>query len=139
MDRQSDWNSRALLVEPGQGLSSLAIPAAQEALAKAGLSPDDLDGIIVGTISGDHIMPTTANLVQHHLGAKRAFAFDVANVCTGFISVLTTAASFTEAGRAKNMLIIGGDVMSSLVDYTDRNTCILFGDGAESRHPQRRT
>jgi 3-oxoacyl-[acyl-carrier-protein] synthase-3 len=118
------------LVEPGQGLSSLALPAAQQALEKAGLSAAELDGIIVGTISGDHIMPTTANLVQHHLGAQHAFAFDVANACTGFISVLTTASSFIEAGRAKNILVIGGDVMSSLVDYTDRNTCILFGDGA---------
>ena len=114
---------------PGQGLSSLALPAAKQCLERAGVAANELDGIIVATISGDQIMPTTANLLQHQLGAGRAFAYDLANACNGFVAALSTAACFIEAGRARRILVVGGDVMSSLVDYGDRNTCILFGDG----------
>ena len=117
------------IVEPGQGLSSLAEPAARQCLAKAGVAAADVDGIIVATITGDYVMPTTANLIQHRLGATRAWAFDLANACSGFITALATATAFIESGRARRVLVVGGDVMSSVVDYADRNTCVLFGDG----------
>jgi 3-oxoacyl-[acyl-carrier-protein] synthase III len=118
------------IVTPGTPLSALAAPAARLCLDRAGVTADQLDGIIVATISGDHIMPTTANLLQHQLGAVRAWAYDLANACNGFVAALATAAAFVEAGRARRILVVGGDIMSSLVDYSDRNTCILFGDGA---------
>jgi 3-oxoacyl-[acyl-carrier-protein] synthase III len=117
------------IADPGTGLSELAVPAAKQCLERAGVSGAELDGIIVATISGDHIMPTTANLVQHHLGAKNAFAYDLANACNGFVAAISTATAFIESGRYKKILVIGGDIMSSLIDYRDRNTCILFGDG----------
>jgi 3-oxoacyl-[acyl-carrier-protein] synthase-3 len=118
------------IVEPGTPLSALAEPAARQCLERAGVPASEIDGIIVATISGDHVMPTTANLLQHRLGANKAWAYDLANACNGFVAALATASAFIEAGRAKRILVIGGDIMSSLVDYSDRNTCILFGDGA---------
>lgn len=118
------------IVEPGTPLSALVLPAARQCLERASVTADQLDGIIVATISGDHIMPTTANLVQHQLGATKAWAYDLANACNGFVAALSSAAAFVEAGHAQRILVVGGDIMSTLVDYTDRNTCILFGDGA---------
>ena len=118
------------VVEAGTPLSALAVPAAEDCLAKAGVSADSIDGIICATITGDHVMPTTANLVQHRIGASKAFAYDLLNACNGFVAALATASAFIESGNAKRILVIGGDVMSSVVDYQDRNTCILFGDGA---------
>ena len=118
------------IAAPGTGVSPLALAAAQDCLAKAGCAATDLDGIIVATITGDHMMPAVANIIQHELGAKRAWGFDLLNACNGFVSALSTAACYIEAGRAKRILVIGADVMSSIIDYTDRNTCILFGDGA---------
>ena len=118
------------IVEPGTPLSALVTPAARQCLERAGVLASQIDGIIVATISGDHIMPATANLVQHQLGATKAWAYDLANACNGFVTALATAAAFIESGRAQRILVVGGDIMSSLVDYTDRNTCILFGDGA---------
>ena len=117
------------IVEPGTPLSALAIPAAQQCLERAGISGSDVDGIIVATITGDHVMPTTANLVQHAIGATGAWAYDLANACNGFVAAVGQASAMIECGRSKRILIIGGDIMSSVVDYTDRNTCILFGDG----------
>jgi 3-oxoacyl-[acyl-carrier-protein] synthase III len=117
------------IAETGTPLSELAIPAAQQCLERAGVPADLIDGIIVATITPDYVMPTTANLVQHRIGASRAFAFDMANACNGFVAAISTAACFIEAGRAKRILVLGGDIMSSITDYTDRNTCILFGDG----------
>lgn len=118
------------IVAPGTPLSALAVPAAQQCLERAGCSPDQVDGIIVATITGDHLMPTTANLLQHRLGCSKAWAYDLANACNGFVAALSAAAAYVESGHADRVLVIGGDVMSSIVDYTDRNTCILFGDGA---------
>jgi len=118
------------IVEAGTPLSALAIPAARECLERADLAPEAVDGIIVATITGDHVMPTTANAVQHALGCSKAWAYDLANACTGFVAALATASAFVESGRAEHVLVIGGDIMSSVVDYQDRNTCILFGDGA---------
>lgn len=122
--------SERRIADPGTPLSALAEPAARQCLERAGVAATDLDGIIVATISGDYIMPATANLLQHRLGAARAWGYDLVNACNGFVAALATAAAFIEAGRAKRILVVGGDIMSSLVDYQDRNTCILFGDGA---------
>jgi 3-oxoacyl-[acyl-carrier-protein] synthase-3 len=117
------------LCEPGQGLISLAEPAARDCLAKAGVEAAALDGIIVATITPDMVMPATANLLQHRLGAARAWAFDLTNACNGFVAALANATTWIESGRARRILVVGGDVMSSLVDWNDRNTCVLFGDG----------
>jgi len=117
------------IAEPGQGLSSLALPAAIQCLERAGVAAAELDGIIVATISGDYLMPSTANLLQHRLGAGRAWGYDLLNACNGFVAALSTACAFIESGRARRILVVGGDVMSTLIDYRDRNTCILFGDG----------
>ncbi len=117
------------IVAPGQKLSDLALTSARECLARADVPAQSLDGIIVATISGDYIMPATANLVQHQLGASRAWGYDLLNACNGFVAALSTAAALIESGRCQRILVIGGDVMSSRVDYKDRNTCILFGDG----------
>lgn len=117
------------IVEPDTPLSALAIPAARQCLEKAGVSADALDGIIVATVTGDHLMPTTANIVQEAIGAPHAFAFDMANACNGFVAALSTATTFIESGHSKKILVIAGDIMSSVINYEDRNTCILFGDG----------
>jgi len=113
----------------GQPLSELATQAAKTCLEKAGVLAQDIDGIIVATITGDYVMPATANLVQHQLGATHAWGYDLLNACNGFVAALTTAAALIESGRSRRILVIGGDIMSSRVDYKDRNTCILFGDG----------
>ncbi|MCS6970655.1 MAG: beta-ketoacyl-ACP synthase III [Planctomycetota bacterium] len=117
------------ICEPGTGLSRLAVPAAQRCLQRAGVAAQDLDGIIVATITPDMVMPATANLVQHQLGACRAWGFDLANACNGFVAALACATAWIESGRARRVLIIGGDIMSSIVDWDDRATCVLFGDG----------
>ena len=118
------------IAPPGSGVSPLALAAAQDCLARAGCTAADLDGIIVATITGDRVMPAVANVLQHELGAKRAWGFDLLNACNGFVAGLSTAACYIESGRAKRILVVGADVMSSVIDYNDRNTCILFGDGA---------
>lgn len=118
------------IVDPGQRCSDLAEAAARACLEKAGVNAMEVDGIIVATITGDQLMPSVANLVQHRLGAVNAWGFDLLNACNGFVAALSTATCFIESGRAKRILVIGADVMSAIIDYEDRNTCILFGDGA---------
>ncbi|MBC8101213.1 MAG: ketoacyl-ACP synthase III [Cytophagales bacterium] len=114
-----------------QATSDLAIPAAQEALRVANLSATDLDLIIVATCTGDMgSFPATAAIVQDRLEAKQAAAFDVVAVCSGFVYALDVAAQYIETGRYSNVLVIGAEIMSRLLDWTDRNTCVLFGDGA---------
>ena len=108
----------------------MATLAAKEALESAGVSPEEVDLIIVATVTPDYIFPATACLVQEKLGAINAFAFDISAACSGFIYALTTGASYIQGGMAKKVLVIGADKMSSILDYTDRTTCILFGDGA---------
>ncbi len=119
------------IAAPDQATSDLAVPAAREALRVANLSPDDLDLIIVATCTGDMgSFPATAAIVQERLQAKKAAAFDVAAVCSGFVYALDVAAQYVETGRYSHVLVIGAEVMSRLLDWTDRNTCVLFGDGA---------
>ncbi len=118
------------IVDPGVGTSDLAKEAAVEAIRRAGLTPDDIDLIIVGTVTPDMLFPSTACLLQHKIGASRAWGFDVSAACSAFAYSLTVGSQLIAAGSARYTLIVGADVMSSILDYTDRTTCVLFGDGA---------
>lgn len=118
------------IADPGVSTSQLATKAAQLALSDAGVDAADIDLIIVATSTPDFVFPSTACLVQANLGAKGGAAFDVQAVCSGFVYALTTADAFIQAGRAKTALVIGAEVFSSILDWNDRSTCVLFGDGA---------
>jgi 3-oxoacyl-[acyl-carrier-protein] synthase-3 len=118
------------IVDPGVGTSDLAKEAATEAIARAGLTPADIDVIIVGTVTPDMLFPSTACLVQYKIGARQAWGFDLSAACSAFTYALTVGAQLVAAGGVRNALVIGADVMSSIIDYTDRATCVLFGDGA---------
>jgi len=118
------------ILEPGLGNSHMAVRAARECLDRAGVDPMELDAIIVGTVTPDMLFPATACLVQNALGAKNAWGYDLSAGCSGFLFSLTTGAQLIESGRNQKVLVIGSDVMSSILDYEDRNTCVLFGDGA---------
>lgn len=136
VETTSDWivertGIRERHIAPeGQNNSDLCVQAARRALEMAGLKPTDLDMILVATVSGDQTMPSTACVVQNKLGCRDIFALDVTAACSGFIYGLTIAHQFIQTGMYKNILVIGAEVLSRIVDYTDRNTCILFGDGA---------
>lgn len=111
--------------------SDMAVKAAQKAIERSGLNKSDIDMIVVATISPDYFnMPSTATVVAHKMGLDKVTAFDISAACTGFIYVLSIAKAFIESGMKKNVLIIGAEKMSAITDYTDRGTCILFGDGA---------
>ena len=114
----------------GETTASLGEAAARAALANAGLSPDDIDLIVVATSTPDNTFPATAVNIQHRLGMNHGFAFDMQAVCSGFVYAVTTADNFIRAGRAKRVLVIGAETFSRLLDWTDRTTCVLFGDGA---------
>ena len=114
----------------GETTSDLATRAARKALAMAGLEPDDLDLIVVGTISGDYPWPATACLVQQKLGTRGQPTFDVSAACCGFLYALSTAVAQIESGHVRRALVIGAEILTRLVDWEDRNTCVLFGDGA---------
>ena len=118
------------IVDPGVATSDLAAEASRGAIEQAGLTPADIDVIVVGTTTPDTMFPSTACLLQHKIGATRAWGFDLGAACSGFTYALTTAAGFVSAGMARHALVVGADVMSSIIDYTDRTTCVLFGDGA---------
>ncbi len=118
------------IVEKGVATSDLAIEAAKSALEQRGLGASDIEAIVVGTVTPDMLFPSTACLVQHKLGAKGAWGFDISAACSAFVYALQAGAQFIQSGAHKKVLVIGADVMSSIIDYTDRNTCILFGDGA---------
>jgi 3-oxoacyl-[acyl-carrier-protein] synthase-3 len=118
------------IAEPGVGTSDLAAPASLAAIKDAGLSPRDIGFIVVGTTTPDTMFPSTACLVQTKIGATRAWGFDLGAACSGFTYSLSVGWSMVATGAVEHALIIGADVMSSIVDYADRSTCILFGDGA---------
>jgi len=121
---------RRILKGEGKGLSDLCIPAIEELLKKRGINAKDLDMVIVGTITGDYFFPSTANVICDKIGATNAWGYDLSAACSAFIYGLATGAQFIETGRYKKVLVVGGDKMSSIIDYTDRATCIIFGDGA---------
>ena len=118
------------VAEPGTGTSALASRAARECLELAGVGAAEVDLIVVATVTPDMPFPATACLVQDQLGATKAWAFDINAACSGFAYALTVGAQFVESGAHRKVLVIGADVMTSILDYTDRTTCILFGDGA---------
>ncbi len=117
-------------VAEGEATSDLAVAAARKALAQANLAAEDVDLIIVGTVTPDHYFPSTACMVQNKLGCWKAGAFDIGAACSGFIYALSVGQKFVESGSHRNVLVIGADALTTLTDYEDRNTCILFGDGA---------
>lgn len=121
---------RRVLREPGKYTSFMASEAAKEALAKRGVDASTVDAIIVGTVTPDMLFPATACLVATEIGATDAWGFDLSAACSGFLFALSTGTSLIESGRHKRVLVIGADMMSSIMNYEDRNTCILFGDGA---------
>ncbi|MDQ1267037.1 MAG: 3-oxoacyl-[acyl-carrier-protein] synthase, partial [Bacteroidota bacterium] len=110
--------------------SDLITPAAKECIEKRGISPDDIDCILVATITPDYMFPCTAAVVQHKLGIKNAWGYDISAACSGFVFALQTAAKLVESGASKKLLLCGADKMSSILDFEDRNTAVLFGDGA---------
>jgi 3-oxoacyl-[acyl-carrier-protein] synthase III len=118
------------LVEPGTPASHHGALAAQEALAHAGLAVEDVDLILVPTVTPDMTFPSTACVIQEKIGAVNAWGYDIEAACSGFIFALETARAHIESGLSRNVLLIGTEIMSSITDYEDRNTCILFGDGA---------
>ncbi|RBP43462.1 3-oxoacyl-[acyl-carrier-protein] synthase III [Eoetvoesiella caeni] len=118
------------IAEPGVKSSEMATHAARAAMQDAGVTAEDVDLIIVATSTPDFIFPSTACLVQAGLGVRQGAAFDVQAVCSGFVYALTTAEAFIRAGRAKTALVIGAEVFSNILDWNDRSTCVLFGDGA---------
>jgi 3-oxoacyl-[acyl-carrier-protein] synthase-3 len=121
---------RRILKEPGKGTSFMAAKAIEKLLEKRGIGADEVDVIICATITPDMLFPSTANLICEQIGAKNALSFDLAAACSGFIYALETGSNFIKSGQYKKVIIVGADKMSAIIDYTDRNTCILFGDGA---------
>ena len=136
VDTSNDWIMSRVgirerhIVDKGVATSDLAVEASKKALAQRGLAPTDIDAIIVGTVTPDMLFPSTACLVQHKLGAKSAWGFDLSAACSAFLYALQTGAQFISTGAHKRVLVIGADVMSSIIDYSDRATCVIFGDGA---------
>jgi 3-oxoacyl-[acyl-carrier-protein] synthase-3 len=136
VDTTNDWIMSRVgirerhIVEKGVATSDLAVEAAKKALANRGFAPTDIEALIVGTVTPDMLFPSTACLVQHKLGAKGAWGFDISAACSAFLYSLQTGAQFIASGVHKRVLVVGADVMSSVIDYTDRATCVIFGDGA---------
>ena len=122
--------SRGILTDPTKGSSYLGTMAVKNILKKKNLDPNEIDCIICATVTPDMHFPANANLISFNVGAKNAFGFDMNAACSGFLFALTVGTSFIESGRYKNVIVVGADKMSTIVDYTDRSSCILFGDGA---------
>lgn len=137
VDTNDEWirtrtgiSERRILNEPGKACSDLAVPAVKQILAKKDIDPMEIDCIICATVTPDMVFPSTANIIADKIGAKNAWGFDLSAACSGFLFALSTGASLIESGRYKKVIVIGADKMSAIVDYTDRATCIIFGDGA---------
>jgi 3-oxoacyl-[acyl-carrier-protein] synthase-3 len=137
VDTNDEWirsrtgiSERRILKGEGKATSDMVVPAVQELCRKRGIDPSEIDALIVGTVTPDMMFPSTANLACHKLGAKNAWGFDLLAACSGFLYSLTTGASLIESGRYKKVVVVGADKMSSIINYNDRATCIIFGDGA---------
>lgn len=137
VDTNDEWirtrtgiKERRILQDDDKATVFMGSRAAEEALERRGIDASEIDAIIVGTVTPDYLFPATACLIQKEIGAENAFGFDLSAACSGFLFSLTTGTNYIESGRAEKVLVIGTDKMSSIIDYTDRATCILFGDGA---------
>ena len=137
MDTNDEWirtrtgiSERRILKDPDKATAFMGAEAAKEALENAGVEASEIDLVILATVTPDFLFPATACLVQNMIGATNAFAFDLSAACSGFLYAVSTGSMYIESGRAKKVLVIGSDKMSSILDYTDRTTSILFGDGA---------
>ncbi len=137
VDTNDEWirsrtgvEERRILKEPGKATSDLGVEAVRGLLEKTGTSIDEVDMLICATVTADYPFPDTANLISHKLGIKNAFCYDINAACSGFLYALATASKFVESGSHKKVVVVGADMMSSILDYTDRSTCIIFGDGA---------
>ncbi|MFL5788817.1 MAG: beta-ketoacyl-ACP synthase III [Flavisolibacter sp.] len=137
VETTDDWiktrtgiEERRILKEPGKGSSDLGVPAIQQLCERRGISAEEIEVIICCTVTPDMVFPATANIISDKLGAKNAWGFDLEAACSGFLYGLTVGASLIESRRYKKVIVVGVDKMSSIIDYSDRTTCILFGDGA---------
>ncbi|MCA6440956.1 MAG: beta-ketoacyl-ACP synthase III [Sediminibacterium sp.] len=137
VDTNDEWirtrtgiEERRILKEPGKGSSDMAVPAIEEILHKKGMAATDIDCIICATVTPDMVFPATANIIADKIGATNAWGYDMSAACSGFLYALTTGAMYIESGRFKKVIVVGVDKMSAIIDYTDRATCIIFGDGA---------
>ena len=137
LDTNDEWirtrtgiSERRIMKDPDKATSFLCSEVARQLLDKRGISAKEVDLIIVATMSPDMLFPSTACLVQNAIGASNAWAFDLSGACSGFIYALNTGSQFIAAGTHKRVMVIGGEKMSAIMDYTDRTTCVLFGDGA---------
>lgn len=137
VDTNDEWirtrtgiSERRILKGEGKGSSDLAVPAVLELCKKRGIDPAAIECLICATVTPDMVFPATANIICDKIGAVNAFGFDVMAACSGFLYAVTTGTSLIESGRYKNVVVVGVDKMSSIIDYSDRTTCIIFGDGA---------
>ncbi|MBX2985297.1 MAG: ketoacyl-ACP synthase III [Bacteroidia bacterium] len=136
VDTSDEWittrtgiKERHILKEPGKGSSDIAVEAVKELLVKRGISAKEIELVIFATVTGDLIFPASANILCDKIGATNAWGFDLGAACSGFLYALQTGAQFIQAGTHKKVLVVGVDKMSAIIDYQDRNTCIIFGDG----------
>jgi 3-oxoacyl-[acyl-carrier-protein] synthase-3 len=136
VDTSDEWitsrtgiSERHILKDPSLATSDMAVEAVNGLLKKRGIGADEIELIIFATVTPDLIFPSSACILADKIGAKNAFAFDLMAACSGFLFSLQTASSYIESGKYKKVLVVGADKMSSIIDYTDRNTCIIFGDG----------
>ncbi len=137
VDTTSDWilsrtgiKERRILKGEGQGTSVMGVKAIENLLQKRGISPLEIDMVIVGTVTPDMVFPSTANVICDKIGATNAWGYDINAACSGFLFSLATASKFIEAGTHKKIIVVGADKMSSIINYQDRTTCVIFGDGA---------
>lgn len=137
VDTNDEWirtrtgiSERRILKGEGLATSDMIAPAVLDLCKKRGIDPKEIDCMIVGTVTPDMVFPSTANVVCDKIGATNAWGFDLSAACSGFLFSLTTGASYIESGRYKKVVVVGADKMSAIIDYTDRNTCVIFGDGA---------
>jgi 3-oxoacyl-[acyl-carrier-protein] synthase-3 len=137
VDTNDEWirtrtgvEERRILKDPSKATSDMVVEAVKELCKKRGIDPLEIDAMVIGTVTPDMLFPSTANLACHKLGAKNAWGYDLLAACSGFLYALTSGVTLIESGRYKKVVVVGADKMSSIVDYSDRATCILFGDGA---------
>lgn len=136
VDTNDEWiksrtgiSERGILKDKTKATSDIGVAAVNKLLKKKGISPDEIDLVICATVTPDHVFPATANIIADKVGIHNAFHFDISAACSGFLYALNVASKFVESGTHKKVIVIGADKMSSIIDYTDRNTCIIFGDG----------